>query len=75
MIKVTKIVNVTENTDGSRTMQVDLLADHSSEVVENGTQGANIIGLGAHDKLDFGSTCFTTESEFGILNSSGVWIF
>lgn len=63
------------NKDGTRNVKANLIADTSIEVEDIGTSAEKVIGLNKDDHLTMGSTCFTTEMEFGILNSAGNWRF
>lgn len=73
MIKVEKFI--VEKHGHHRIVKADLLADTAVEVEEIGANCDKIQGLKATDKLAMGSTCFTCEQEFGILNSTGNWRF
>lgn len=75
MIKLKEIVNVEELETGKKLVQAKLIADESVEVEDIGTNGTNVIGLGHDYILDFGSSCFTTTMEYGVLNSAGNWRF
>lgn len=60
---------------GIKTVKANLIADTSIEVEDIGTDGSSVSGLCKGDKLAMGSTCFTVEMEFGILDSTGNWHF
>lgn len=75
MIKLDTLVDIEGNEGGKRLVQADLISDNSGEVVANGIDCKNIIGLNDTDKLVFGSTCLTSDLEFGMLDSTGTWKF
>lgn len=68
MVKINKIVHVEANNK----IVADLYADSKDDIID-GIEP--IIGLPAGKSLSEGSTAFTADMEFGILNSSGVWNF
>lgn len=63
---ITNIVN---------TVEASLKADTSAEVISMGNICSGVVGLENGTILDFGSTCLTTEGDFGMLTSQGVWKF
>ena len=63
---ITNIVN---------TVEASLKADTSAEVISMGAVCSGVVGLEDGTILDFGSTCLTTEGDFGMLTSQGVWKF
>lgn len=75
MITLDTIVDIVGVKYGKRYVKASLIADNSAEVVANGTSCADIVGLSSADELAFGSDCLTTDKEFGMLNSAGVWKF
>lgn len=74
MIKVTKI-KIEKITPEHRYVRVELLSDTAVEVEDIGESGESVTGLLPTDLMTMGSTCFTSEMEFGMLDSTGNWKF
>jgi hypothetical protein len=62
-------------TNTVNTVEASLKADTSAEVISMGNECSGVVGLEDGTILDFGSTCLTTEGDFGMLTSNGVWKF
>lgn len=75
MVKVAKMILEKHLDNGGRLVRVDLLADTSLEVEDLGKSGRGVLGLNDTDEMAMGSTCFTADSELGVLNSAGNWNF
>lgn len=75
MIKLDKLIDIEGHRNGKRLVQVSLIADTKEEVIANGIDCVNIVGLNATDEIVFGSDCLTVNKEFGMLDSLGNWKF
>ena len=63
------------DSDGKRVLKVSLEADTAAEVIENGTQTDDVVGMAPNTKIGAFSDCFTAEKRLGILDSSSNWNF
>lgn len=57
--------------DSDMTAKVQLEADSKSELTNISTD--DIVGYPDGYKMDFMSSCFTSDSELGFLKSNGTW--
>lgn len=74
MVKVLKL-KIENIENHKRTVVADIVADTKDEVIACGSSGANIVGLTADDTMVLGSMALCADGSFGMLNSSGQWVF
>lgn len=75
MIKLTKINECFYDSEKRKSIRCELISDTSTEISALGTNTTGIEGLKGDEHLAFGSMCFTSEGELGVLNSLGTWVF
>ena len=63
------------DSEGKRVLKVSLEADTAAEVITNGTDTENVVGMAPNTKIGAFSDCFTAEKKLGVLDSSGNWNF